>query len=143
MASASLRMARLRSCSQMWQEGAAEVEAQINGLLTRVTALRQMLEGTQRLLKADHGLLIGGLFHGVGASLPEVHEGFVPHLTMPGVLRQQFGLGLHRLGKVRLQGLGNTVVVLAVGCAGATTDRRYPRIRACLNVYVACGATPR
>ena len=40
-------------------ERRAQRQPEIDGLLTRVARLRQMREGTERLLKVPHGLTVG------------------------------------------------------------------------------------
>src|SRR5262245_19688530 len=42
-----------------WTERIAQGKPKIDGLLTRVTRLWQMREGTERLLEVSHGLAVG------------------------------------------------------------------------------------
>ena len=62
------------------QERRAQGEAEIDGLLARVTLLRQMREGTERLLEVLHGLAVGRPRQSLLPRLPAVRQGLGPDL---------------------------------------------------------------
>jgi hypothetical protein len=66
------------------QEGIMQDEPEIDGLLTLITCLRQMWEGTECLLEIPRSLAVGRLRYGLVPSLSAVRQGFVPHLTPAG-----------------------------------------------------------
>ena len=72
--------------------------------------LRQMREGTERLLEVPHGLAVGRPRHGLLPRLPAVRQGLVPHLAPQGMVRQAFDLLGHPVPGERLQGLDNAGV---------------------------------
>ena len=47
-------------------------KSEIDGLLTHVALLRQMREGTERLLEIPHGITVGRPHHGLLSRLPAV-----------------------------------------------------------------------
>ena len=67
--------------------------------------LRQMREGTERLLEGPHGLAVGRPCHGLLPRLPAVRQGLVPHLAPQGMVGQPFDLLGHPVPSERLQGL--------------------------------------
>ena len=75
-----------------WCEGIAQVEVQIDGLLTRLMPLWQVLQRSQGLLKAEHRLAVGRACYRLGTGLPEIGHGFVPDFTTQGVVRQPLDL---------------------------------------------------
>ena len=71
-------------------------------------ALRQMRQGTERLLEVPHGLAVGRPRQGLLPRLPAVRQGLVPHLAPQGMVGQPFHLSLRqppRSPAKRLQGL--------------------------------------
>src|SRR5262249_22351856 len=92
-----------------------EIDAEVDGLLLRGAALREMREGGQGLLDARYSLVWGGPRHSLGPSLPPVRDGLVPHLTLEGMLGQPFRL------------LGETVGIEPfAGCDDAGMQRPPP-----------------
>ena len=75
-----------------WQQRTAQVEADIDGLLVPGAALRELLQGHQRLLEGGHRLAVGRARHRPGPRLPAVGHGLVPHLAPQGVVRQAIDL---------------------------------------------------
>ena len=73
-------------------ERRAQGEPEVDGLLARGALLRQMLEGTERLLEVLHGLAVGRPRHGLLSRLPAVRQGLVPHFAPQGMVRQAFDL---------------------------------------------------
>src|SRR5262245_57100078 len=71
-----------------------------------------MLEGTEGLLEGPYSLAIGRPFQSLLPSLPRVGQGLVPRLPAEGVVRQQFGLSGDGIGKLRLQHLGNALMIV-------------------------------
>jgi len=59
------------------QERPIQMLAEINGLLQRVAALREVLQGYQRLLQAGHGFLVGGTLHGISGGVAQILHGAV------------------------------------------------------------------
>ena len=57
------------------QERPIQMLAEINGLLQRVAALREVLQGYQRLLQAGHGFLVGGTLHGISGGVAQILHG--------------------------------------------------------------------
>ena len=90
-----------------WTERQAQGEPEIDGLLARVARLRQMREGTERLLEVPHGLAVGRPRQGLLPRLPAVRQGLVPHLAPQGMVRQAFDLLGHPVPGERLQGRDN------------------------------------
>ena len=76
----------------------------------RVTALGELCQGRQRLLKIRHGLAVRRARHGLGPSLPAVEEGLVPHLAPHGMVRQAVDLLGQALCRECLQRLNNPAV---------------------------------
>ena len=74
----------------------AHGESEIDGLLARVTRLRQMREGTERLLEVRDGLAVSRPCHALLPRLPAVRQGLGPHLAPQGMVRQ----ALHLLGQL-------------------------------------------
>ena len=66
-------------------------EAQIDGLLTHVTCLRQMREGTERLLKVHLGLAVG-LTAPQPSPPADSTSGLVPHFAPQGMVCQALDL---------------------------------------------------
>ena len=64
-----------------------------------------MRQGTERLLKGLHSLAVGRSCQGFLPRLPEVQQGFIPHLTPQGVMGQVFDLLGHPFPGERLQSL--------------------------------------
>ena len=75
-----------------YQERRPQVESEVDGLLLRGTALREMREGCQGLLDARHNLSQGRTRERLGTGLPTVRHGLVPDLASEGMLRQPFCL---------------------------------------------------
>ena len=73
-------------------ERTPQVEPEVDGLLLRGAALREMLEGCQCLLEARHGLSKGRTRERLGTGLPTVRHGLVPDLAPEGMLGQPFRL---------------------------------------------------
>src|SRR5262249_49078042 len=92
---------------RQWLE---QVEPEIDSLLARVTALREVPKGHQRLLKGCRRLAEGGARKCPGPRLPAVGQGLVPHLAPQGVVRQAFDLLALALWGERLQGGNNAGV---------------------------------
>ena len=88
-------------------EGRAQVEPDIDGLLVRVVTVGQMPQGQEGMLIGDHRLPIGRLRCRAQASLPAVPQGLVPHLSPHGMVGQAFDLLGHAVSGERLQGLDN------------------------------------
>ena len=84
-------------------ERAAEVEAQVDGLLHGRAGLGQMREGPECLLERRHGLPVCRLREGLGPGLAAVGDGPVPHLSPQGVVGQPLDLR-HPVGSERLHG---------------------------------------
>lgn len=63
-----------------WIEHTAQVEAEVNGLLTGEPALGEMRQGFHRLLKAGDSLPVRGTHARLGSGLLAVCRGLVPHL---------------------------------------------------------------
>ena len=80
-------------------------ESEIDGLLACVTCLRQMWQGSERLLEIPHGLAMGRLHHGLLPRLSAVCQGLVPHLAPQGVLRQTFDLLCQPVLSERFKGI--------------------------------------
>ena len=74
------------------QSAGPQVESEVDGLLLRGTALREMREGCQGLLEARHNLSQGRTRERLGTGLPTVRHGLVPDLASEGMLRQPFCL---------------------------------------------------
>ena len=72
--------------------------------------LGQVREGLERLLEERHRLTERGAVIGLGAGLPAVGHGLVPHLAPQGMVGQAFDLLGHPLGRERLEGLDNAGV---------------------------------
>jgi hypothetical protein len=70
------------------QEGIMQDEPEIDGLLTLIPCLRQMWEGTECLLEIPRSLAVGRLRYGLVPGLSAVCQGFVPHLTPQGMVRE-------------------------------------------------------
>ena len=51
---------------------------EVDGLLTGCATLRQMLEGSERLLEIKYGFVVGGPRHGFRCGLLEIRNGLVP-----------------------------------------------------------------
>ena len=66
--------------------------AEVNGLLSRVPPLREMLQGDQRLLKVPHNLPVGRTHLCLHPCLPAVGHGLLPHLPPQGMVGQAFDL---------------------------------------------------
>ena len=64
------------------------MKAKLNGLLLPLVAFGEMLQGHHRLLKARHGLSIGGSRKCLDASLPEVCDSMLPQLAPHGMVCQ-------------------------------------------------------
>ena len=86
-------------------ERRAQGEPEIDGLLACVALLRQMREGTERLLEVPHGLAVGRPRHGLLPRLPAVRQGLVPHLAPQGMVGQAFDLLGQPVPSERFQGL--------------------------------------
>ena len=69
-----------------------QVEPEVDGLLLRGAALREMREGCQGLLEARHDLAQGRTRQRLGPGLPTVRHGLVPDLAPQGMLGQPFRL---------------------------------------------------
>jgi hypothetical protein len=69
-----------------------QVEPEVDGLLLRGTALREMREGCQGLLEARHDLSQGRARIRLGTGLPTVRHRLVPDLAPEGMLGQPFRL---------------------------------------------------
>src|SRR5262245_66689550 len=69
-----------------------QVEPEVDGMLLRGAARREMLEGCQGLLAVHHGISQGRTRQRFGASLPTVRHGLVPDLAPEGMLGQPFRL---------------------------------------------------
>src|SRR5262249_4103237 len=67
-------------------------EAEVDSLLLRGAALREMFEGCQGLLAARHAPSQGRTLERLGTGLPTVRHGLVPDLTPEGMLGQPFYL---------------------------------------------------
>jgi hypothetical protein len=85
-------------------ERRAQGDAEIDGLLACVALLRQMREGTERLLEGPHGLTVGRSCHGFLSRLPTVYQGLGPHLAPEGMVGQPFHLLGHLVSGKCLQG---------------------------------------
>ena len=72
--------------------------------------LRQMREGTERLLEVPHGLAVGRPRHGLLPRLPAVRQGLVPHLAPQGMVGQAFDLLGQPVAGERLEGLDDAGV---------------------------------
>src|SRR5215831_2576268 len=70
-----------------WLKRRAQGKPKVDGLLTRVTRLRQMREGAERLLEIPHSLAMSRLRHGLLPRLLAVRHGLVPHLPLQGMMR--------------------------------------------------------
>ena len=70
----------------------AQGEPEVNGLLARVARLRQMREGTERLLEGPNGLAVGRPRHSLLPRLLAVRQSLVPYLTPQGMVCQAFAL---------------------------------------------------
>src|SRR5262249_10749115 len=64
-----------------------------------------MWEGAERLLEVPHGLAVDRPRHGLLSSLPEVHQGLVPHFARQGGMRQAFDLLSHAVPSERFESL--------------------------------------
>ena len=63
------------------QQGRPQLEPQIDGLLGSLRAVREMGQGHHRLLEEADGFAIDSPRGGLGAGLPQVGDGLVPHLA--------------------------------------------------------------
>ena len=85
--------------------------------------LRQMREGTERLLEGPHGLAVGRPRHGLLPGLSAVRQGLVPHFPPQGMVGQPFhllghplpGQGFEDLDDPRVQGAPPLLEETAVG----------------------------
>src|SRR5262245_38257978 len=68
----------------------AQGEPEIDSLLAGVALLRQMREGTERLLEIPPGLAVGRPCQGLLSRLSAVRQGLLPHLTPYGMVGQAF-----------------------------------------------------
>src|SRR5262249_40631539 len=89
------------------KERLTQVEPEIDRLLQRLAALWKMLESLQRLLEVCHCLPVSRVLGRLGASLPTVSHGLVPHLPPPGMLGQALDLLGQSLGIESLKPLDN------------------------------------
>ena len=99
-------------CDQ-WQEGAAQVELQIDGLLPDVSALWEMPQGRQCLLKIGHRLMVRRVRRRLGPGLPAVGYGLLPHLALQGMMGQAFDLFSEAVRLEPFDGLHNPCVQCA------------------------------
>jgi hypothetical protein len=90
-----------------WTKRRAQGEPEIDGLLTRVAPLRQMREGTERLLEVPHGLAVGRPRQGLLPRLPAVRQGPVPHRAPQGMMGQALDLLGHPVSSEGLQGFND------------------------------------
>jgi len=93
-----------------WHERREQGKVQIDGLLACVTRLRQMRQGTERLLDISHSLTIGRPCYSLLPRLSAVHQGLVPHLAPQGVVHQSFDLLGQVVGIQRGHGVHNVRV---------------------------------
>jgi len=91
-----------------WHERREQGKVQIDGLLACVTRLRQMRQGTERLLDISHSLTIGRPCYSLLPRLSAVHQGLVPHLAPQSMVGQPFDLLGHLVRSKCLQGCNNT-----------------------------------
>src|SRR5215831_8349889 len=89
----TLRAARRMECR-------AQGKPEIDGLLVRVTGLRQMRESTECLLEISYSFVIGRPFQGPLPRLPAVVEGLVPDLALREMMCQ---LGVVLFQPVRIE----------------------------------------
>jgi hypothetical protein len=101
-------------------ERSAHGQAQRQFLVMSCRALRKRLEDLETFREVSNGFGIRGMLgYLLSGTLPVLHRlGGEPSLRV--VLRQQFRLRRHCLGKLRLQHLGNLLMVLL---SGATQQR--------------------
>src|SRR5262249_24139973 len=74
------------------EQGACQREVEIEGQPLGVTALGQLPEGLEGLLKGSHRFTERGVVEGPDTGLLTVVHGFVPDLTPHGMVRQAFDL---------------------------------------------------
>src|SRR5260370_23687374 len=101
----TLKVARRR-------ERRAQGEPETDGLLACGTCLRQMREGTERLLEISSSLVVGRLYHGLLPSLPAVRQGLGPQLAAQGMVCQAFDLLGHTVSGERFKNLHDAGVQL-------------------------------
>ena len=85
-----------------------------------------VLQHLQPLGEMAEGFHIGRALNGVLASPLPVGHGLSAEARLGVVMRQQLGLGLGHLRKLRLQHLSNALVVLLPRALAATTDTPRP-----------------
>ena len=90
--------------SQLGQR-APQRKAELNSQSPGLAVVGQVCEGPQGLFEGGHRLAERGAVIGLGAGLPAVGHGFVPHLAPQGMVRQAFHLLGHPLGRLRFEGL--------------------------------------
>src|SRR5262249_53372587 len=88
-----------------WHDRRPQGEAEVNGLLTCLTRLRQMRQGTEGLLNVRHGRAVCRPCQGLLPRLPAVHQGLGPPLTSEGKVGQAFDLLGYPIPGERLKGL--------------------------------------
>jgi len=74
------------------RERSPQVEPEVDGLLLRGAALREMRQGCEGLLEARRGLSQGRTRECPGPGLPTVRHGLVPDLASEGMRGQPFRL---------------------------------------------------
>src|SRR5712691_13096826 len=84
-----VRLAQVLDATPRFPEGVqgmTQVEAEINGLDARRRTVGEMLEGHEGLFKGRDCLAGGRALKGLGAGLPTVGHGFLPHLAPHGMV---------------------------------------------------------
>ena len=88
-----VEVARRRPNSSRGNERRAQVKPEVDGLLKRIVAFREILQRFQRLLEARHRrLVVGRARQCLGARLTEIRRGHIPDFTPEGMVRQPFDL---------------------------------------------------
>ena len=88
---------------ELYQRRVQPIE-QIDGLGKHVTRLREMSEGTERLLRRDDRLAVGRPRQGLRPGLPAVAHGLVPPLAQEGMVGEPFDVLEQPVGVTPFEG---------------------------------------
>ena len=83
-------------------EGIPKLQAEIYSFVEYFTTLREVCEGSQRLLETRHSFPVGGAAGGLRAGLMEISDSFVPILPLQGMMSKQLRFTLCDLRKLFL-----------------------------------------
>ena len=93
-----------------WIEDIAQIEADVDGALERLGALRQQLAALERLFKEDDRALVGRPLRRSAAGSPCIGQRLIPQLAGLGVMGEGFRQLVETIGKNRLYSTKNPAV---------------------------------